>query len=580
MTAAAPFAWLGALGYLRDAETGCWRPDAERPEFPYSDGAAVEAALLEVVRAARDRGPLSPELGAAIRDWPSRYHLSPRRANLLRPFRAWLAGRSVLEVGAGCGALTRFLGETGARVLALEGSPRRAAVAAARCADLDQVAVVADTLQDFRPAGGFDVITLVGVLEYARLLFPAPEGRDPVDAMLAKVRALLAPGGALLLAIENPLGLKYFAGCAEDHEAVPMFGIEDRYRPGGVVTFGRAELGARLAAAGLGATRWWYPFPDYKLPVAVLSEAAVAGVHGLDLSPLAAGTVTADPQLPPEWLFSPEQAWRGAFRNRLGGELANSFLVVAAPGAAALPPAEALAHHYAVERRPGFAKEVVIRDASPAPPRLRPWRRAAAPRWRVESRRLAPAAAAPDLPLRQHLEDADFAPGRLWHGRLLEVLNEPGWTAREVADWARVWLEHLAAHAGLSQAALCWPARLDGRLLDAVPRNLMVDGASGTFIDLEWDLDGGLDFGHLFYRGVALSLLGASSCAAPAAGQPIDMGSLVLQVAAGCGYAIGAAELAPCHAAERRFQRWVHGGAWIGFGELLLHSMPVRRGFA
>ncbi len=582
MTEAAPFAWLSTRGYRLDAETRCWLPAGDRPEFAYTDGDAVEAALLARVRAAEDRSVLSPELSAAVTDWPSRYHLSPRRANLLRPFAAWLAGRSVLEIGAGCGALTRFLGEAGARVLALEGSPRRAAVAAARCADLDNVAVVAETLQDFPTAEGFDLVTLVGVLEYARLLFPAGADADPVDAMLARVRELLAPGGALLLAIENPLGLKYFAGCAEDHVAETMFGIEDRYRPDGVVTFGRAELGARLAAAGLGATRWWYPFPDYKLPVAVLSEAAVAGDHGLDLTPLVAATVTADPQLPPAWLFSLEQAWRAVLRNRLGGDLANSFLVAAAPAAAALPPATALAHHYAVERRPQFAKEVAVRDANP-PPRRRLWRRTAAPttpRWRVDSRRLAPAAAASDLPLRQQLTDTEFAPGRLWHGRLLEVLNEPGWTAAEVAAWAAVWLEHLAVHAGLPRADIGWDARLDGHLLDAVPRNLMVDGAAGTFIDLEWTLDGGLDFAHLFYRGLMLSLLGVSSCAAPARGQPIDLGTLFLQIAARCGYALSAADVEVCHAAERRIQHWVHGGTWIGFGELLLHPLPVRGNLA
>jgi SAM-dependent methyltransferase len=577
MTEAPPFAWLSARGYRLDTATRCWLPAADRPEFAYSDGDAVEAALAARVRAAADRSVLSPELIAAATDWPSRYHLSPRRANLLRPFAAWLAGRSVLEIGAGCGALTRFLGEAGARVLALEGSPRRAAVAAARCADLDNVAVVAETLQDFQ-AEGFGLVTLVGVLEYARLLFPAGADADPVDAMLARARELLAPGGALLLAIENPLGLKYFAGSAEDHVAEVMFGIEDRYRPDGVVTFGRAELGARLAAAGLGATRWWYPFPDYKLPVAVLSEAAVAGDHGLDLTPLVAGTVTADPQLPPARLFSLEQAWRAVLRNRLGGDLANSFLVAAAPVAAALPPATALAHHYAVERRPQFAKEVAIRDANP-PPRRRSWRRTAAPmapRWRVESRRLAPRAPENELPLRQHLTDADFAPGQLWHGRLLELLNEPGWTAAQLADWTAVWLEQLALHAGLPCAAPGWDARLDGRLLDAVPRNLMVDGTAGTFIDLEWELDGGLDFGHLFYRGLMLSLLGVSSCAVPARGQPIDLGTLFLHIAARCGYARSAADLEVCHAAERRIQHWVHGCAWIGFGELLLHSMPVR----
>ncbi|MDD3651873.1 class I SAM-dependent methyltransferase [Immundisolibacter sp.] len=576
MTAAFP--WLAAAGYALDAATGCWLPAAARVEFPYTDGEDVEAELLALLRATADRSVLSPALRAAIRDWPTHYHLSPRRANLLRPLEDWLRGRAVLEVGAGCGAITRYLGECGARVLALEGSPRRAAVAAARCAGLENVAVVADRLQDFAPAERFDVVTLIGVLEYARQLYADDPGPDPVAALLERARHLLRADGVLLVAIENQLGLKYFAGCAEDHEAAPMVGIEDRYRADGAVTFGRAELGARLAAAGLASIRWWYPFPDYKLPVAVLSEAAVSGAHGLDLTPLAAGSVTADPQLPPAWHFSLEQAWRTVLRNGLGGELANSFLVAAATAPGLLPPVPALAHHYAAERRPGFAKGIAIHAADPGARHW--WRRRPPQPARVLARRLDPAAPVPDVPLHQHLEAAAFAPGQLWHGRLLEVLNQPGWTAAAVADWLGAWLDHLARHAGIPRAALAWDTRLDGRLVDAVPRNLMVAGDRGTFIDLEWELVDGLDFGHLCYRGLMLSLLGVSSCAPPAGGQPIALGPLGIEIMGRCGYAVGAAELAPCHAAERRFQEWVHGGAWIGFCELLLHAMPVRGGRA
>ncbi len=550
-----------AWGYRLEAATGCWVPTAHRAEFGYSDGDAVEARLLAWVCAVADRRVLSEELRAGITDWPSRYHLSPLRANLLRPLAGWLNGKTVLEIGAGCGALTRYLGELGVSVEALEGSPRRAAIAAARCADLANVAVIADSFQHFAPAARFDVITLVGVLEYARLFYPAAPGVDPVAALLAGARALLKPGGVLLLAIENQLGLKYFAGSREDHVAVPMHGIEDLYRADGVVTFGRAELGDHLDAAGLPARAWWYPFPDYKLPVSVLSEAAVSGRHGLDLAPLPMGSVVADPQVPPHWNFSLEQAWRVIFRNRLAGELANSFLVAAGAAAADLPVADALVHHYAVDRRPVFAKAVAIRGAGD--------------RAVVTAARLAPDAPVPALPLRHHLCDAGFARGELWHGRLLALLNQPGWTPAAIAAWARTWLEHLARRAGV---ALQWHRRLDGHLVDAVPRNLMVAGARGEFIDLEWELAGGVGFDHLFYRGLMLSLLGAASCAEPAPGQPIDMASLLVAVAAACGYRLGFKELAACHAAERQFQHWVHGGPWIGFAELAQHRLPVRGG--
>ena len=96
----------------------------------YLDGA--EDRVLEVLSQAEDRSPVSDELAAHIVDWPTRYHFSRHRANLLRPFAIGAAMR-VLEIGAGTGSLSRFLGETGAEVVSLEGSPARAHATAAGC---------------------------------------------------------------------------------------------------------------------------------------------------------------------------------------------------------------------------------------------------------------------------------------------------------------------------------------------------------------------------------------------------------------------------------------------------------------
>ena len=97
-------------------------------------------------------------------DWPTTYHLHPTRANLLRPFSQLLKAR-VLEIGAGCGALTRYIGECGGQLLALEGSPRRASIAAARTRDLANVVVVAEDFNTFDVGSEkFDVFTLVAVM--------------------------------------------------------------------------------------------------------------------------------------------------------------------------------------------------------------------------------------------------------------------------------------------------------------------------------------------------------------------------------------------------------------------------------
>jgi 2-polyprenyl-3-methyl-5-hydroxy-6-metoxy-1,4-benzoquinol methylase len=197
--------YLQSNGYVFNQDMGLW----QRPEYAgidYSDGDEIENRLRNIVSGARDTSVMSVELAKYCTDWPSLYHLSRKRVNLLRPFEERLHGKSVLEIGAGCGAITRYLGELGAEVVALEGSLRRASILALRCRDLSNITVVGEVIHHFKPGPQFDVITLIGVLEYARKFFPGGGG-DPVDAMLSYIKGLLKPGGTLIIAIENQLGL-------------------------------------------------------------------------------------------------------------------------------------------------------------------------------------------------------------------------------------------------------------------------------------------------------------------------------------------------------------------------------------
>lgn len=534
---------LPAERYEFDRFAAIWRRREQGAAFAYTDGAEFEQSLLARVKAAADRAVLSPAMLAEIADWPSRYHLSPRRANLLRPLEDFLRGRKVLEVGAGCGAITRYLGEIGATVLAVEGSLARARVAAARCAGLSQVHVVAETLQELPPLPQFDVVTLIGVLEYARIFFPAAAGVDAVDAMLACARQFLRPGGVLIVGIENQLGLKYFAGYGEDHVNERMFGIEDRYAADGVVTFGRKELGQRLARAGLGAQRWLFPFPDYKLPVAVLSERGVRG-DDADLGPLASASVLADAQTPPQMLFSLERAWRPVMRNGLGGELANSLLAIAGEAPVAALDAcldTVLAWHFAVERAPRFAKRVVFR--------------ALADGVVVEAETLLPQASGDEGEVRMRVGTTAFRAGELWQHELMALLNRPGWTCAQVIVWAQRWFDCLAETEVLARER---PRGLDtvlpSHLLDAVPRNLLVHGERAQFIDLEWQFGDGVSLGHLCYRALVFSFLGVASVAAPAQAENLNAIHLFAQCMAAFGFGAVDARLHEWQDRERAFQ--------------------------
>ena len=126
-------------GYVLNQELHIWA----RLGFAginYSDGDEAEQRIASVIKQASDITILSTELRQHCTDWPSLYHLSGTRANIMRPFENILKG-DILEIGAGCGAVTRYLGECGANVLALEGSPRRAAIARSRTRDLENVTV-------------------------------------------------------------------------------------------------------------------------------------------------------------------------------------------------------------------------------------------------------------------------------------------------------------------------------------------------------------------------------------------------------------------------------------------------------
>ncbi|KQP46182.1 glycosyltransferase [Pseudorhodoferax sp. Leaf274] len=525
--------------YSFDARTGVWR----RPElhaFAYSDGDAVEQRILGIVRGCADPSIFSEELAEAINDWPSHYHLGRGRINLLRPFRSLLAG-SVLEIGCGCGAITRALGEFGADVVALEGSIVRAEIAAARCRGLGNVSVVCDSFDSFEPAERFDVVTLIGVLEYARKYFAAEPGRDPIAATLARARTMLKPGGVLLLAIENQLGLKYFAGRPEDHNGVPMYGIEDLYGNSDAVTFGEHELRSLLGAAGWDHQRWWYPFPDYKFPISILSE---SGVHAsVDLAPLLQNSVLADPQRGAT-SFSLESAWAPVFRNRLAGALANSFAVVASDRP--LPEPQALAFHYASARRQSFAKEVAFTQDA-ADNILVQHRPLVGPEgfWEQTADGLA-----------VEFEEVEFVSGQHWQKELVRILNRPGWSMEQLLPWAATWFRAFVRHADLAaDAALDKNTPIDGNHFDAVPRNLIVRSPDdAVFFDQEWHLSEPCSLGFLVFRSLGLSFFGVTSVAQAAPECSVALQDILLGLASGIGVPVSEDDLAVYVAQENSIQ--------------------------
>jgi 2-polyprenyl-3-methyl-5-hydroxy-6-metoxy-1,4-benzoquinol methylase len=342
----------------RDPEAGIRILD---DTLEYRDGS--EKLLHRILAESEDRSSLSDELARKICDWPTRYHLSPQRANIVRPFDL-RPGQRILEIGAGTGAITRYLGETGAEVTALEGNLDRARLAAMRCQDLENVEVICGTLDAYEDDNGFDLVCLIGVLEYA--------GCGDADSaygtsFLDRAAGLMRPRGALLVAIENQIGLKYLLGYEEDHLGRPWAGIEGYDRGQGVKTFSRKTLCNLLSSCGLPDQTWFYPFPDYKLPRVILADAAFSETDAPVFVDQLVGKPVGDLSSERTLLCNDRLAHQVLLEAGLGRDVANSFLVVAQSEKGrshpSIPEPTKLAWHFGDERRSLWNRYQVVEQA-------------------------------------------------------------------------------------------------------------------------------------------------------------------------------------------------------------------------
>ena len=480
-------------GYVLNSSTNVWsRPDYEG--IAYSDGDENENRLAVIIDGAQDRSLHSLELSEHCTDWVSLYHLNKTRANVLRPFEAELKGKNVLEIGAGCGVITRYLGESGATVLALEGSLKRASIARSRTIDLENVTVVADRFSLFSTAQQFDFITFIGVLEYANLF---TDGENPATAMLEQARSLLRPDGKIIIAIENQLGLKYLAGAPEDHLGLPMFGVEGRYEKNQPETFGRVRLEKILRDAGFLQQHFLAPFPDYKFPVSIITEQG-AIADNFDASVFAWQSVKRDPQLPGKLNFSLELTWQEVFKNNLGLSLANSFLIVASPIKKELIDSSILAYHYSTGRIAEYCKETLFYKSSDNKVVI------SSNLLKKKNKEQIP------LPVKHFLSQSEpYIQGDLLSLQLIRILTRNNWTINDVVLFFKRYIDILKKITWVEGAKNNWSSpyeTISGDYFDAIPQNIILSNNQiATFFDKEWIFTGPFELGYLFFRALSIT---------------------------------------------------------------------------
>lgn len=452
--------------YVFNSNAGFWQRE-DKSIFKYSDGDDVENALLHAVESVSDKSVMSEELFQYQKDWPSYYHFSAMRANLLRPFVGnLLNGAKVLELGCGCGAITRFLAETCVNVCAVEGSSKRAAIAAARCSGLPNIQVIADNIHNLpKEIGKFDVVTLIGVLEYAGL-FDSDD--SPALTLLRKARNFLKEDGCLILAIENKMGLKYFAGIPEEHLNIAWGGIAGAYRKHDVKTFSRKELTNLLTEAGFSAYEQFLPVPDYKLPTGVLTPRGLSyQSDAWDIAALLQGRRPYEPSP----VFNLAAAWRSVVDAGLLQDMANSLCFIAhtkKSDGTQIFENDVLMYHYGQTLRncKEFSKCVMFKQDSG--------------HIHVHRRLLYNKAQSADAPYKFVQKDEPYFSGTELLVKVRSATSRPGWTSADLADALFPWINELKKHLGED-------GTLPSNFLDAAPFNALI-ASDGTlkFYDLEW----------------------------------------------------------------------------------------------
>jgi SAM-dependent methyltransferase len=278
----------------------------------YSDG-DIEDELLEIVKKIDDYD----DILANDDRWPILYHLSPIRQNIINwyPFKE---NASCLEIGGGCGAITGALCESLFEVKVVELSKRRASIIYERHKAFDNLEIIVGNLNDIEFNQKFDYITLNGVLEYAGSFTKTDA---PYKDFLKQIKQYLKPDGKLIVAIENRYGLKYFAGAKEDHTGKEFDGITGYIGNKNVRTFGKKELEVLLAESGYPQQEFYYPHPDYKMPMEIYSQYKLPSSYDM-LSPA--------PNFDNERyeLFNETLAFQGIIENGQYEFFANSFLVI------------------------------------------------------------------------------------------------------------------------------------------------------------------------------------------------------------------------------------------------------------
>ena len=185
---------------------------------------------------------------------------------------------TVLDIGAGLGAVTFSLANSGYEVVAVDSVIERTTFIKARI-DQDKVDNVqtacASALALPFPENSFDIVILNGVLEWLGLSDTTLSPDKVQKKALINIYNLLKPGGLLYLAIENRISAIYFLGFKDPHSGLRFTTLMPRIaahlyarvkKKTGYRTYIYSKFGYHkmLKRAGFKEIQFFLPLPSYR----------------------------------------------------------------------------------------------------------------------------------------------------------------------------------------------------------------------------------------------------------------------------------------------------------------------------
>ena len=478
----------------------------------YADGS--ETQLLKIIDAIKDRSTFSEEFMPHMKSWATEYHFSRKRHLVLRPFEI-KPGHKVLELGSGCGAITRYLAELGAEVTAVEGELSRAKVAAKRCEGYENVKFLVDDLTSLRLEEKYDWVLLIGVLEYSEKY--GVTANKPLE-YLNLVKRHLEENGTLLVAIENKLGIKYLNGAGEDHNGKLFYGPQDLYADRDVTTWGKSELSQYLVAAGFDNIKFFTAFPDYKLPKAIFSE-NVDTVYNFRPEELLHYSRSLDYRGANTRNYDESLVMGSLRKNRLFTEFGNSFVIAASvetPSPVA-SKSDNIGYYYSVDRKREFCAQTVF-NLNLASKNISVSRRLIGKRSEFESEATTPEVTNDNTFAIRHRIDADnteYIQGELLGQRFSKAVlrRDMENICNLLTSWKDLLLDTFQLYCSDSRERLRTEGLLgrelrsvmiDGEALDAGLHNVII-GESSQFFDLEWSVEEPIPFAWVLIRNITVA---------------------------------------------------------------------------